>query len=317
MGRAFVRLCVVAALWISGASGQVAKSSADSLFDEAVAGTKAGDFVAAELWFQQLRSEYPQDPRWEGGLYTVYFALKRDEDVVKLGRQNLLKDPNKMMTHQAVGLALTHLNRGDEAVAELRRALPLAPSDAVRGSIHVQIGDAQAKIGSRQEALASFQEGKKLTGFVPIQLPLMMQALGDIEGAISEYQVLLQRNPNQTIALNNLAYAFAERGERLDYALALARRLVSIVPMASTFADTLGWVLFKSGQIEEAEETMLEAVRLEGGMQGTLLDHLAAVMDARAVWTEDRRALRGLLDGELKAGDVAKMRALMGKVRAK
>jgi hypothetical protein len=44
---------------------------------------------------------------------------------------------------------------------------------------------------------------------------------------------------------------------------------------------------------------------------------LAAVMDGRAVWTVDRRELRGLLDGELKARDVAKMKALLGRVRGK
>jgi len=63
----------------------------------------------------------------------------------------------------------------------------------------------------------------------------------------------------------------------------------------------------------DAEETMVRAIRQEGGAAPTQRDHLALVMDSRNQWTPERRELRKLLEGELSAGQLARMKELVSK----
>ncbi len=99
-------------------------------------------------------------------------------------------------------------------------------------------------------------------------LAFMLGIKGDYAGEVAEYRAVLQDNPDIPAALNNLAYAFAERGENLNEAVVLARRAVQLEPRVAVMEDTLGWAYFKSGMLEQAEETMIGALSYEGGNQG-------------------------------------------------
>lgn len=96
---------------------------------------------------------------------------------------------------------------------------------------------------------------------------------GDVARADALLEECLQRDPNHAEALNYLAYTWAERGVRLEEALAHARRALERSPGSGAFLDTLGWVYFK---LERYQESLVELQKAAEAMPDdpTILEHV-------------------------------------------
>jgi tetratricopeptide (TPR) repeat protein len=70
--------------------------------------------------------------------------------------------------------------------------------------------------------------------------------------AIAEYKSLLEKMPNNTSVLNNLAYMLAEGDENIGDALKYAEKVYSLSPNDPGVLDTYGYVLYKNGKYTEA-----------------------------------------------------------------
>ena len=99
--------------------------------------------------------------------------------------------------------------------------------------------------------------------------PLLVKA-GELELAeelYAKYQTAmleqLDRWPDDSTALNNLAWMYAQCERQLDDAARLSQRAVQLSPNSAVFLDTLGEVQFRQGQVEQALETMRQCVRLD------------------------------------------------------
>ncbi len=116
--------------------------------------------------------------------------------------------------------------------------------------------------------------------------------------AQAEYREILKLAPDQLIALNNLAYALVESDKpQVEEARLYADRLYNLVqenPGAASMLDTIGWVYFKSGELERAAATLEQSLSLDDTAAGTYL-HLGTVYRAARRLPEARAALtRGL-----------------------
>jgi tetratricopeptide (TPR) repeat protein len=70
--------------------------------------------------------------------------------------------------------------------------------------------------------------------------------------AIADYKSLLEKMPNNTSVLNNLAYMLAEGDENIGDALKYAEKVYSLSPNDPGVLDTYGYVLYKNGKYTEA-----------------------------------------------------------------
>ena len=94
---------------------------------------------------------------------------------------------------------------------------------------------------------------------------------------------------------------FADRGERLDEAVALLQRALTIEPGNPSFLDSLGWALFRQGKLANAEKPLAEAAAQmpansvdPGSSRRSALQAGPRFEEAVAAW---ERALAG--DGEV------------------
>ena len=76
-----------------------------------------------------------------------------------------------------------------------------------------------------------------------------MGRIGDAEPCFEQAIVL---NPRHAEALNNLAYVLATRVENLDKALEYATRALAENNLRAEFHHTMGWVLFKTGEVAKS-----------------------------------------------------------------
>jgi len=82
-----------------------------------------------------------------------------------------------------------------------------------------------------------------------------------LEKAIAEYESLLEKMPNNTDVLNNLAYLLVENNEKLDKALQYSETVHDLKPNDAGASDTYGYVLYKNGKYAQAEESLEAAIQ--------------------------------------------------------
>jgi tetratricopeptide (TPR) repeat protein len=86
--------------------------------------------------------------------------------------------------------------------------------------------------------------------------------VGQFDKAIDAYEAVLTIDATYGPALNDLAYLYAERGQKLDRALSLALRAFEQMPENPAVRDTLGWAYLKKGSVLLGKTHLAEAVRL-------------------------------------------------------
>jgi tetratricopeptide (TPR) repeat protein len=87
-------------------------------------------------------------------------------------------------------------------------------------------------------------------------------------------QQVLQLDPNHAPANNDLGYFWTDQGRNLSRAEAMIRLAVRAEPDNQSFLDSLGWVLYKRGQFDEARRYFEQAIGAAARPDPVVLDHL-------------------------------------------
>jgi tetratricopeptide (TPR) repeat protein len=105
----------------------------------------------------------------------------------------------------------------------------------------------------------------------------------------SSLRKLIGLRPDHAHAYNALGYTFAERNIRLDEAQTLIEKALALAPGDPHIIDSMGWVLYRKGQLESALQWLRKAydIRPEpdaAAHVGEVLWKLGRTADARAMW---------------------------------
>jgi len=106
---------------------------------------------------------------------------------------------------------------------------------------------------------------------------------------------LIALDPQHAHAHNALGYTFADRNLRLPEAQELIEKALTLQPDSPHILDSLGWVLFRRGQLPLALEQLFKAYRATP--EAEIAAHLGEVLwasgrldEARAIWREALQA---------------------------
>ena len=91
-------------------------------------------------------------------------------------------------------------------------------------------------------------------------LAVLYEAEKDFDAAEDHYRKALDINPDYAAAANNLAYHLAARTDKLDEALALARKAKALYPEDPSIMDTLGFAYYKKGLYGNAVAQFLDCL---------------------------------------------------------
>lgn len=122
------------------------------------------------------------------------------------------------------------------------------------------------------------------------------------ERAEADFLKALELSPEQPYVMNYLGYSWIEQGRNLAQAQSLIERAVAQRPDDGYIVDSLGWVLYRTGQYKEAVEKLERAVQLRPG-DAVINDHLGdaywQVGRKREAVYQWRRSLEMNADAEL------------------
>lgn len=109
-----------------------------------------------------------------------------------------------------------------------------------------------------------------------------------------DLRIILDKDPDNAAALNALGYTLADRTPRYEEALEYITRAMQLDPDDPAIIDSMGWVLYRLGRLEEAIQHLRKALAM--GRDAEIAAHLGEVLwvsgqrsEAEEVW---RKALQ-------------------------
>jgi tetratricopeptide (TPR) repeat protein len=135
---------------------------------------------------------------------------------------------------------------------------------------------------------------------------LAWERLARLDEAEADLRLMLMLDPDNADALNALGYALADRTERFAEAYELIRKALELRPENPAIIDSMGWVLFRMGRVEEALPHLRRAFELQRDAE--VAAHLGEALWVQGQQDEARSIWR--LGREIDAGNQALQRAL-------
>jgi tetratricopeptide (TPR) repeat protein len=240
--------------------------------DLGLAYLRLGQFDEAADAFQKQISANPYDEHVYNYLGLTLQQQQKFPEAADAFRKQIAMNPLDPVAHAALGALFLAQHKYSEAVPELDKATVLAPENA---ELEVSLGQALLNTGEKEKALEAFDKGVDIA-----QTPAVW---------------------------NNVAYALAEQNLELEKAAQYAESAISAtatdlrnvelsrlslddlhqVASIGVYWDTLGWVNFRKGDLDQAERYICAAWLLN--QHGEVGDHLAQVYEKRG---DKQRAAR-------------------------
>jgi tetratricopeptide (TPR) repeat protein len=264
------------------------------------------------------------------GLLMVLRQAHKHEAIVELCERGLeqAQVTNRVLFHLYLAESQLALGRDKAALAAVNAAVDEA-SEKERLDCRLERAEVLSQSGRHEQAAsecrALLKEYNRPGDVRRIRsvLSAIYSAAHDLPRAEEQLQQVLQDDPNDATANNDLGYLWADQGKNLEEAERLVRKALELdreqrqggAPAGAdaegdnaAFVDSLGWVLFRRGQWEGARRELERAAGMDGGSDDPVVwDHLGDVLhrlgrkdEAAAAW---KKALTLYEAGSRRRGD--------------
>lgn len=263
--------------------------NADILFALGLLNLQANRTDAARENFNRLVEL--DERRDEAHFYLGQIAEARSETAAALKHYESVEDGSNYFPAQlrhaivtaqtgAVDKAVAFL--GDVTTTDSKQAYELA---RVRGEILTEHQ-------RYAEAMAVYNDALGEDGYDTDLLytrAMLAEKMGEIPLVEADLRRIIETEPENAQALNALGYTLADRTERYDEALELIEKALELSPSDFFILDSMGWVLYRLGRLDEAIDYLEQARELRNDPE--VAAHLGEVLwvkgehdAARDVW---------------------------------
>ena len=305
----------------AGGAGNSRNQRALYLLSEAQ--RRTNDFAAAEVTARRLIA---LDARALGGprqLAQIFLDQDQHQKIVELlepivtarlraaDAADLSSDVFRS-TYFDLATAYEELRQFDKAIAMLRQARTLSPSDPLveirLARSHQDAGKGDEAVRTLQGAVAKFPKEPA----VKLSLASTLERMGKYGDAEAIFRQMLVDNPKNADALNSFGYMLADRGQKLDEAIVLVQRALAIDPGNGAYLDSLGWAYYKQNRLDLAEAPLRQAAK-QLPTVSVIQDHLGDLLNKRGLFDEAIAAWQKALDGD---GDSISRSELDDKIKS-
>ena len=202
--------------------------------------------------FEKVVELTPDNWRAVDQLVEMDVAEKQYDAATQRVRHYFQTKPDGAAGHFMLGKIHAPQHHWAEAESELQKAIDVDPNFSSAYESLISVYAAQRKL---PQAIAELETSAKRQPDDPrilFVLALLYEQMHDYEKARDAYEKVLTIKPDMATVLNNLAYLYAERLPQLDRAYELAQKARALQPDEASVADSLGWILYKRGDYQQA-----------------------------------------------------------------
>lgn len=180
------------------------------------------------------------------------------EKVLELAKQMQQSQPDYAMGYELEGIALMSQKSYTQASRSFKMAWDRTPSSnlAIKLSESLRLSGQQA---SATQPLTDWLSKHPQDTRVRQFLGAAWMELGKTDKAIETYEQVIRDEPDNVVALNNLAWLYGL--DRNPRALVLAESALQEAPDNPGIQDTCGWLQVQNGNFEEGRQLLEKALR--------------------------------------------------------
>jgi tetratricopeptide (TPR) repeat protein len=240
-------------------------NSPDILFQLGVLNMVETKYKDAETNFRKVYDLNPASSRGLLGLSEAYMTQGKSDQAMATLKSEAEKAPSRLDLQMALADMAARTGQFDLAIKYYQHVLDsLEPGARQRADVLLRMGEAYRRKGDLEHAIECLEKARAVhpeSIMVLSNLALVLDQAERWPEAKKVYQVALNLDPNNAIALNNLAYLEAEHGGDLNEAQTLAQRAKQFLPDRPEVSDTLGWIYLKRNLADNAADIFTELVR--------------------------------------------------------
>jgi tetratricopeptide (TPR) repeat protein len=265
---------------------------------------------ALEL-LRDLRSVLPESHNVDLTISRILLSQEKYDEAIMILEDVLQTNPELTVMRYLIGMAYYRNNDSQKAEEQLKliptestlyedsiflQVRILNESDNYPGAIDLlqkEIGDAATRKSSFYILLASLyrqneeiEQGREVyeqaTRLYPDDIDLLynygifLEKIGEQDNAMAKMQAVLVLDPDNGAALNYIGYTWADNNIHLEKALEYIKKAVELMPDDGFIRDSLGWVYYKIGDVEQAIIELEKASEMVGN-DPVIKEHLGDV----------------------------------------
>jgi len=264
----------------------------DVLYALGLLALDARDYASAESSLRRLLGQNPRDPN----LVYLYLGQVAEEqkkfDEARALYRRIEGGPQFMPAQSRIARSLAKEGRVADARAHLQGLNPVNNEQRVQ----IILAEAQMlrEVGQNREAFELLEKGlDRLPNHPDLLYDFAMAAekVARMDLLESNLKKVIQLKPDHAHAYNALGYSLADRNERLSEARELIEKALKIAPDDAMIVDSMGWVLYRLGDLERARELLARAYAMLpdaeiGAHLGEVLWKLGRTAEAERIWGE-------------------------------
>ena len=263
----------------------------DAVFSLALLELETGDIKPAQRHLQILLE---RGDKLQAVYYYLGYAAEEggdDDDAVDWYRQ---VEDGEYWTQSRLRLARIMVKQGK--LEDVRREIQALRRNNPENAIDFYLIEGQILSDSKldneafnlyTEALLNDPDNERLL----YSRALVAEKIDSLDVALQDLQHILNTDPDNVRALNALGYTLADRTDRYAEALVYIEKAYAQEPDDPAIMDSLGWVHYRLGNLDKAQEYLQLAFKQSG--DGEIGAHLGEVLwakgdqdAARRIWNE-------------------------------
>jgi tetratricopeptide (TPR) repeat protein len=212
----------------------------------------------AEDVFQRAYDAAPNNIRGLLGESRAYLLDSQPEKSVQLVQAEAQKKPANLELQREVGNAQMAAGQYDQAIATYRNLFSKVSDPLRQSDLWTRIGESYLRKGDIEQSINSLEkarQGQPSNTVLTTNLGMLYETDNKPDIARKYYEMSIKMDPNNPLALNNLAYLISQNNGDLDQALTYATRAKQRLPEHTEVNDTLGWIYLKKNLTDQAVDT--------------------------------------------------------------
>jgi tetratricopeptide (TPR) repeat protein len=210
----------------------------------------------------------------------TYREAKQWPQATAAAKEAVEKLPEDRDLRMVLDAQMADTGDADKAIADVRSLLKGDPSDR---DVYLRLAIMYTRVKRWDDAEDALTKAEQMSAKLEDKASVWflrgdtLQREKKFDQADAEFRKILASippsDPQSAATLNYLGYMNADRGVKLDESLNFVKQAIAFEPNNGAYLDSLGWVYFKLGKYDLAEENLTKAA-VHMGSDPTVQEHL-------------------------------------------
>jgi len=231
------------------------------LLQDALVKMEGKDYQGAQTSLNSALQQHPDDVPALRALAQLYGLQNQQAAGLRTVRQYAAGRPNSAPVQNFLGELLLAEGKPAEARAALMAAKTADPRFRPAQLSLARLDVSEGKLESAHRTLAGLLAADRNDPELWLYMGWLENMEKDYPQALAYFRKVVDADPSNVVALNNLAYILASQTGQFDEALKYAQQVKEIAPDNKGVDDTIGWIMYRKGLYRSAVKYLEDAAQ--------------------------------------------------------